>query len=124
MLFTLRKNGSFKDCLLTDSLGNQKGISVKTTFGNLYFFTNVQGQKHENTILVFLLQGLVYPKVKMMSLITHPHVVSNTLDLEHKLRYLMKLRAFWPSNVTDMIKTQKGSKDIIKIVHVTSVVQP
>ncbi len=108
--------------------GTQKGISVKTTFGNLYFFTNVQGQKHENTILVFLLQGLVYPKVKIMSLITHPHVVSNTLDLrsslEHKLRYLMKLRAFWPSNVTDMIKTQKGSKDIIKIVHVTSVVQP
>ncbi len=28
------------------------------------------------------------------------------------------------SNATDMFKAQKGSKDIIKIVHVTSVVQP
>ncbi len=28
------------------------------------------------------------------------------------------------SNATDTFKAQKGSKDIIKIVHVTSVVQP
>ncbi len=36
-------------------------------------------------------------------------------------------RAFWlciDSNTTDTFKTQKGSKDIVKIVHVTSVVQP
>ncbi len=36
-------------------------------------------------------------------------------------------RAFWPCidiNTTDTFKAQKGSKDIIKIVHVTSVVQP
>ncbi len=34
-------------------------------------------------------------------------------------------RAFWPcidSNATDKFKTQKGSKDIVKIIHVTSVV--
>ncbi len=28
------------------------------------------------------------------------------------------------SNATEMFKAQKGSKDIIKIVHVTSVVEP
>ncbi len=37
-----------------------------------------------------------------------------------------EIRAFWPSidsNATDTVKAQKGSKDIVKIVHVTSVVQ-
>ncbi len=37
------------------------------------------------------------------------------------------LITFWPcidSNATDKIKAQKGSKDIVKIVHVTSVVKP
>ncbi len=46
---------------------------------------------------------------------------------EHKLRYLWNPRAFWPYidiNATDTIKSQKGSKDIIKIVLVTAVVQP
>jgi len=37
------------------------------------------------------LKGLVHPKMKMMSLITHPHVIPNPKDLrsssEHKLRY-------------------------------------
>ncbi len=36
------------------------------------------------------------------------------------------LRTFWPcidSNATDKIKAQKGSKHIVKIVHVTSVVK-
>ncbi len=63
---------------------------------------------------------------------SHPHVVWNLQDLssssEHKLRYfLLNQRFFWPcidSNVTTTFKTQKGSKDIVKIVHVTSVVQP
>ncbi len=37
----------------------------------------------------------------------------------------MKSESFLPidSNVTTTFKAQKGSKDIIKIVHVTSVVQ-
>ncbi len=63
--------------------------------------------------------------MKMLSLITHPHVVPNPPDLysspEHKLRYFCwNLRDFWPcidSNVST--KAQKGRKDIIKIVHVT-----
>ncbi len=70
--------------------------------------------------------------MKILSLITHPHVIPNPQDLrsssEHKLRYFWwNPRAFWPSidsNATDTFKAQKGSKDIGKIVHVTSVVQP
>ncbi len=38
------------------------------------------------------LKVLVHPTMKIMSLITHPHVVQNPKDLcsssEHKLRYL------------------------------------
>ncbi len=41
MFFTLRKNGSFKNCSLKGSLGNQNwffyGIAVKTPFWKLYF---------------------------------------------------------------------------------------
>ncbi len=78
-----------------------------------------------------LFKGIVYPKMKMLSLITHHLVVSNQYDLrsssEHKLRYFWwNPRAFWPcidSNATETFKAQKGSKDIIKIVHVTLVVQ-
>ncbi len=41
----------------------------------------------------------------------------------------MKSKSFflWPCidiNASDMFKAHKGSKDIVKIVHVTSVVQP
>ncbi len=46
-----------------------------------------------------------------------------TFGTQSKIR---KLRAFWPcieSNGTDTFKAQKGRKDIVKIVHVTSVVQ-
>ncbi len=35
-------------------------------------------------------KGIVYPKMKILSLITYPHVFPNPLDLlcsEHKLRY-------------------------------------
>ncbi len=45
---------------------------------------------------------------------------------ENKLRW-WKQRAFWAyigSNTTDTFKAKKGSKDIVKIVHVASVVQP
>ncbi len=49
-------------------------------------------------------------------------------SLEHKLRYFWwNPRAFWPcidSNATKTFKVQRGSKDIVKIVHVTTVVQP
>ncbi len=70
-------------------------------------------------------KGLVQLKMKILSLIAHPRVVSNPWDLrsslEHKLRYFWwNLRAFWPSidsNVTDTFKAQKRSEDIVKIVH-------
>ncbi len=46
---------------------------------------------------------------------------------EHKFRYVWNLRALRPSidsNVINTIKVQKRSKDIGKIIHVTSGVQP
>ncbi len=71
-------------------------------------------------------KGIVHPKMKILSLITHPHVVPNSKDLssssEQTFRYFWwNLRALWPSidgNTTTTFKAQKGSKDIIKIVHV------
>ncbi len=48
-------------------------------------------------------------------------------SLENKLRYFFDEITFWrciDSNTTEMFKAQKGSNDIIKIVNVTSVVQP
>ncbi len=61
------------------------------------------------------LKGIVHPKMKILSLITHPHVVPNLKDLhsssEHKLRYFWwNLRAFCPSidsNGTTTFKAQK-----------------
>ncbi len=47
---------------------------------------------------------------------------------EHKLRYFRwNLRAFWPSidsNATETFPGPETYKDIVKIVHVSSVVQP
>ncbi len=61
-----------------------------------------------------------------MSLQTHKTLFGSSS--EHKLQYIWwNLRAFWPCidrNGTDTFKAQKGSKDIVKIFHVTSVVQP
>ncbi len=68
-------------------------------------------------------KGIVHPKMKILSLIIHPHVVPNPKDLcsssEHKLYFWWNLRAFWPcieSNTTTMFKAQKRTKDIVKIV--------
>ncbi len=85
---------------------------------------------YENTYFtLYHVKGIVHPKMKILFLITL--VVPNPYDLrsssEHKLRYFWwNLRALWPSidsKDTTMIKTQKRSKDIGKIFHVTSVVQ-
>ncbi len=45
----------------------------------------------------------------------------------HKTYFWLNPRAFWPfidSNESTMFKAQKGSKNIVKKVNVTSVVQP
>ncbi len=45
----------------------------------------------------------------------------------NKFFFFIKSGAIWPcidNNAADMFKAQKGSKNIIKIDHVTSVVQP
>ncbi len=52
-------------------------------------------------LLTSLLEGKVHTKMKMMSLITHPHVVPNQQGLrpssEHKWRYVLcNPRALWP----------------------------
>ncbi len=74
-----------------------------------------------------MLKVIVHSKMKILSLITHPHVVPNPLDLrsssEHKLRsFWWNPRDIWPcidSKTTNMFKAQKGSKDIIKKVNVS-----
>ncbi len=86
----------------------------------------VRERERESTVKV-----IVHPKIKILSLMTCPHIIPNLQDLRssslHKLRYFWNLRAFWPSidsKRTSTFKVLKGSKDIVKIVHVTSVVQP
>ncbi len=70
--------------------------------------------------------------MKILSVITDPHLIPNPYNFcsssEHKLRYFwLNPRAFWSyidRNATDMFKAKKGSKDMIKLVHVISVTQP
>ncbi len=63
-----------------------------------------------------------YKKKKILSLITHPHVVRLWNTNEQIFAEIRELSI--DSNGTTTIKVQKGSKGIHKIVHVTSVVQP
>ncbi len=68
-------------------------------------------------------------QLKILSLITRPHVIPNPVELcsclEHKLRcFLLNLRAFWSCIDRNGTTTFKTQKDIVKIAHVTSVVQP
>jgi len=48
-------------------------------------------ESSRSSLNIFLLQVKVHPKMKILSVFTHPHVVSTPLDLrsssEHKLRY-------------------------------------
>ncbi len=83
-------------------------------------------------IKVVLVKVLVHPKRKILSLITHPDVVPNPWDLrsssEHKWRYFLRipraLRLSVDSKGPYTIKVQKCSKEIGKIIHVTSGVHP
>ncbi len=68
---------------------------------------------------MLIFKGIVHPKMKVV--ITHPHVVPNLRSSnKHKLRFFWwNPKAFWPCidrNVTTTFKTQKGSKDNVKIV--------
>ncbi len=68
--------------------------------------------------------------MKILSLITLPHVIPN-LEPSFIFRtqikiFLMKSKSFLTlrdSNATATFKAQKGSEDIVKIIHVTSVVR-
>ncbi len=66
----------------------------------------------------------------ILSLIAHHHVVPTrkTFIFGTQIKiFLMKPESFLTcidSNATSTFKVQTGSKDIVKIIHVTSVVQP
>ncbi len=88
-------------------------------FLNVYFFLG-----YMNVIENFK----VHPKMKILSLIYSPSCCSKLVRLivfifGHNLKYfLMNPRDFWlsiNSNATDTFNAQKGSKEIVKIVHVT-----
>ncbi len=72
-------------------------------------------------------KGMVHPKLKFQLFFLLPfksfvHLRSTNVDI-----FWWNQTPFWPSidiNTTDNLKAQKGSKDIVKIVQVTSVVQP
>ncbi len=97
----------------------------------IWCFISVFYDSYAFTGIDEIFKGIVPQKRKILSLITHPHVVSNPLDLhsssEHKLRYLRwNPRAFWcciDSNTTSRLRFKKVVRTSLKIVHVTSVVQ-
>ncbi len=72
------------------------------------------------------LKGIVLPKLKILSLITNSHVIPNPKDLRSFSEDVFELSD--PPIETDRkdpntIKAQKRSKDIVKLMHVPSVVQ-
>ncbi len=75
----------------------------------------------------FNVKGIVHPKRKILSWITHPHVVPNPLrNINEDI-----FAEFWelsnpPTDriVITTINVQKRSKEISKIIHVSSGVQP
>ncbi len=66
--------------------------------------------------------------MKILSIITHPVLLQTRNNFVHLWNtnedILDEIRPFLDSNATDRFKAQKGSKDIIKIVNLTSVVLP
>ncbi|MGL5643299.1 MAG: hypothetical protein ACRCW3_00760 [Metamycoplasmataceae bacterium] len=71
--------------------------------------------------------------MKILSLITHPHVIPNLQDLrsssEHKVRYFWRnpsvfFKSSIEGNEIATFNVKKSSKNIAKIVNMTTVVQP
>ncbi len=78
-----------------------------------------------------MLKVLVHPKMKILALILTLTLQTRKtfvhLQNTHKKIFLVKSESFLTCidrNAADTLKAQKDSKDIVKIVHVTSVVQP
>ncbi len=99
---------------------------------------NTQGLIVNFMMAIFLkwdiLKGLLHHKMKILSLITYPHVVPSKklcLSSEHNLRYcgwkpgglffFFACPIDCPVNST--VKAQKRMKNIVRIVHLPSVVQ-
>ncbi len=80
------------------------------------------------TTTLLTIKGLVHPKINILSLIIHPHVVSNPWDLrssseQKKWYFWWNLRAPRPSidnKGAYTIKVQKCGKEIGKIIHVST----
>jgi len=80
-----------------------------------------------------IIKGLVHPKMKILSLITHPHhrstPVRPSFILETQIKiFLMKsgdsVRPALPAMVLPLSRARKELKNKFKTVHVTTVVQP
>ncbi len=78
------------------------------------------------------IKGIVHTKIKILSLISHPHVIpkpvrtSFIFGTQIKI-LLMKFESFLTLHRQQrnyQVQGPEGSKDIVKIVYVTSVVQP
>jgi len=66
-------------------------------------------------ILILILKGLVHPKMKILSVFTHPHVVPNLYaficSAEHKGRYLEE--CFNQTDLIPQLTTIVGKKYIL-----------
>ncbi len=81
-----------------------------------------------------IIKGIVHPKLKTESLIIHPHVLPNPFIFRPSFIFRTQIKIFLvhtessdpPIDSRDpyKIKVQNRSKEIGKIIHVTSVVQP
>ncbi len=81
--------------------------------------------------IIYKLMGYFTQKWKFCDLITYPHVVPKPSFIfggQIKIFLMKSESSLTLHRVTEMqvkcFMAQKGSKDIIKLVHVTSVVQP
>ncbi len=80
---------------------------------------------------IILFKGLLHPKTKMLSFLTYPCVVSK--PAKASFFFVTQFKIFWMRTgrldcpfhcqVINTVKAQKSMKDIIKIVHLPSVVQ-
>ncbi len=65
--------------------------------------------------------------MKILSLMNYPQIIQNSKTFflifrtQIEIFFMKSSQASISSNTTDSFKAQKGSKDIVKIVHVTSV---
>ncbi len=81
-IFIPKAQGKDKLALLS-----QVSLGQDVYGGCIHVLKNTDLLKNES-VSMFQFKGIVHPKMKVLSLITHPHVVPNLRSfLEHKVRY-------------------------------------